>query len=176
MSNIIPRQSVPSLTVPLLGGTTFDITSENPENFTLIVVYRGLHCPVCKGYMKELAAMVPEFAARGTTVLALSTDDEERARQTAEKWELEGLRLGYALPIDTARAWGLFISAGKAGGKPGIEEPAHFAEPGVFLVRSDTTLYASIINTMPFARPHLKDVLAGIDFIVKNDYPARGEA
>ncbi|MEZ5581225.1 MAG: hypothetical protein R3F40_18540 [Candidatus Competibacteraceae bacterium] len=32
------------------------------------------------------------------------------------------------------------------------------------------------MNTMPFARPHFKDVLMALDFIVKNDYPARGEA
>jgi peroxiredoxin len=110
--------------------------------------------------------------ARGTTVLALSANDEEQARQTQEQWGLEGLRLGYDLSIDTARAWGLFISSRK----PGSEEPEYFAEPGVFLVRPDATLYAAIINTMPFARPHLKDVLSGLDFVIKNDYPARGEA
>jgi peroxiredoxin len=176
MSTIKPRQHVPPMTVPVLGGEMFDISSEKPGNFTLIVVYRGLHCPVCRGYMKELAAMVPEFAARGTTVIGLSTDSKDRAQQAVDRWELNGLRVGYDLSIDTARAWGLFISAGKAGGKPGMEEPAYFAEPGVFLIRPDATLYASIINTMPFARPHLKDILSGIDFVVKNDYPARGEA
>jgi hypothetical protein len=29
---------------------------------------------------------------------------------------------------------------------------------------------------MPFARPHFKEILAAIDFIVEKDYPARGEA
>ena len=176
MSQIKPRQTVPSLSVPTLDGQKFDISAQKAEHFTLIVVYRGLHCPVCRAYMKELADMVPEFGKRGTAVLGVSTDDENRARQSREQWQLEGLQLGYGLSIETARHWGLFISAGKKGGKPGMEEPDYFAEPGVFLVRPDGTLYASIINTMPFARPHLKDVLAGIDFVIKNDYPARGEA
>jgi len=28
---------------------------------------------------------------------------------------------------------------------------------------------------MPFARPHFDEILGAIDFVVKNDYPARGE-
>jgi hypothetical protein len=28
---------------------------------------------------------------------------------------------------------------------------------------------------MPFARPVFKEMLSAIDFIIKNDYPARGE-
>ena len=52
-----------------------------------------------------------------------------------------------------------------------------FAEvPGLFLVRPDQTLYASNIVTMPFTRPHFKDVLGALDVIIERDYPARGEA
>jgi len=29
---------------------------------------------------------------------------------------------------------------------------------------------------MPFARPAIGDLMKAIDFIVENDYPARGEA
>ncbi len=32
------------------------------------------------------------------------------------------------------------------------------------------------VNTMPFARTHFSEILGAIDFIIKNDYPARGEA
>ena len=28
---------------------------------------------------------------------------------------------------------------------------------------------------MPFARPHFDEILGAIDFVVKNEYPARGE-
>ncbi|MEZ5584244.1 MAG: hypothetical protein R3F37_17190 [Candidatus Competibacteraceae bacterium] len=43
----------------------------------------------------------------------------------------------------------------------------------MFLIRPDGTLYAASVNTMPFARPHFKDVLIALGFIIKNDYPAR---
>lgn len=83
--------------------------------------------------------------------------------------------LGYGLDLDTARAWGLFISAGKGKSSLGIEEPAEFSEPGLFLLKSDGTLYASSVQTMPFARPSFQELLQAIEFIQKNDYPARGE-
>lgn len=37
-------------------------------------------------------------------------------------------------------------------------------------------LYAAAIQTMPFARPSLADVVAAVDVITKNNYPPRGEA
>ncbi|TET50500.1 MAG: hypothetical protein E3J58_03435 [Actinomycetota bacterium] len=40
----------------------------------------------------------------------------------------------------------------------------------------NVTLYGSIVNTMPFARPPIKEVLQSIISINKSNYPARGEA
>ncbi len=175
-SKLMPRQPVPALKAPTIEHGDWDLAARNPAHFTLILVYRGQHCPICRGYLKELQSLLGEFAARGVDVLALSTDDEERARTTHAQWGLSGLPLGYGLSIDTARAWGLYISTSRGVTSIGIEEPARFAEPGLFLIRPDGTLYAASVNTMPFARPHFKDVLMALDFIVKNDYPARGEA
>ena len=176
MPRLVPRQPVPSLQVPTIEHGDWDLAAQTPARFTMIVVYRGLHCPVCRGYLKELQTLVSEFEARGVVVLAVSTDDAERARTAQAQWGLTGLTLGYGLSIDAARAWGLYISTSRGKTSLGIEEPARFAEPGLFLVRSDGTLYAAAVSTMPFARPHFKDVLTALDFIIKNDYPARGEA
>ena len=57
----------------------------------------------------------------------------------------------------------------------GIEEPALFAEPGVFIVRPDGTLYDGAVQTMPLVRPHFDELLAAIDFALARNYPARGE-
>ena len=57
----------------------------------------------------------------------------------------------------------------------GVEEPALFSEPGLFLVRPDGILYFASVQTMPFARPHFSDILAALDFVIAKDYPARGE-
>lgn len=93
-----------------------------------------------------------------------------------EQWGLETLTVGYDLPLDDARAWGLFISSGRGKTSTGVEEPALFSEPGLFLVRPDGTLYASSVNTMPFARPNFGELLQSLTFIIEKDYPARGEA
>ncbi len=75
-----------------------------------------------------------------------------------------------------ARAWGLYISTGRGKTSIGIEEPALFSEPGLFLVRPDGTLYAASVNTMPFARPNFSELLKAIGMIIEKNYPARGEA
>ena len=77
--------------------------------------------------------------------------------------------------LAAARDWGLFISSSRGKTSAGIEEPAQFSEPGVFLVRPDGTLYWSAIQTMPFARPHFRELLSAVDFVIAKDYPARGE-
>ena len=172
---LIPRKAVPSLSVDTLAHGRFDLKTEKPERFTLIVFYRGLHCPICAKYLIELERLVPEFEKRGVSVIALSSDGRERTQAMAEKIRAKHLRMGFGLELATARTWGLYISASRGKTSIGIEEPARFSEPGVFLVRSDGTLYYGAVQTMPFARPNFQDLLAGVDFAVSNNYPARGE-
>ena len=81
----------------------------------------------------------------------------------------------YGLGLQTARSWGLYISAGRGATSIGIEEPALFSEPGVFLIKPDGTLYYGSTQTMPFARPQFQDLLGAIDVAIAKDYPARGE-
>jgi peroxiredoxin len=157
VAKLLPRTKVPALSVPTVAGRTWVLSEQKPQRFTLIVFYRGLHCPVCRGYLGELVELLPEFRARGVEVVAVSSDVEERARRTAAEWQLGDLTVGYGLGLDAARTWGLFISTSRGMTSAGIEEPAQFSEPGVFLVRSDGTLYWSIIQTMPFARPHFRE-------------------
>ena len=44
---LIPRQPVPELSVRTVGGSTWNMSEQSPENFTLVVFFRGLHCPIC---------------------------------------------------------------------------------------------------------------------------------
>lgn len=170
MSTLKPRAPVPALEVALTDGSTWKLSEQQSEHFTMIVFYRGLHCPVCKIYIRELEEKVNEFAARGVNVIAISSDTLERAQQSCSEWGLTNLPIGYRFPVVRARDWGLFVSHAIKD-----TESDEFFEPGLFLIKPDRTLYASSINSMPFARPHFSDVLNAIDFVVKNDYPARGE-
>lgn len=172
---LIPRQKTPDLKVETLSHATFDLSSETSERGTVICFYRGLHCPICANYLTELEKRTPEFAERGVGTIAISTDDKERAQGMADKIEAKNLRFGYGLPLAKAREWGLYISTSRGKTSIGIEEPALFAEPGLFMVTPEQTLYYGSVQTMPFVRPHFSELVAALDFAIKNDYPARGE-
>ena len=172
---LVPRQPVPPLAAPLVGGGRFDIATEKSERFALVVFYRGLHCPICRTQLGDLEVKLPDFAKRGVNVVALSSDGAERAERSKREWKLPNLRLGYGLDLRVARTWGLYLSTGRGVTSAGVEEPALFSEPGLFLVRADRALYFASVQTMPFARPHFADILGALDFVIAKDYPARGE-
>lgn len=173
---LVPRRPVPTLEVDTLSGNRWKLSEQKPEQFTMLVFYRGLHCPICRRYLTELDGMAGDFAKRGIATLVLSSDTRERAEETQKRWGLKVLDLGYGLSIDKAREWGLYVSTSRGMTSAGVEEPAQFSEPGLFLVKPDGTLYWGNVSTMPFARPHFNEILAGIDFAVQKSYPARGEA
>ncbi|MEO1200875.1 MAG: peroxiredoxin-like family protein [Pseudomonadota bacterium] len=175
LTPLFPREPVPALSVDLVGGGSFTLSAETPDTFTLVVFYRGLHCPICKGYLGELEKLLPEFDKRGVSVVAISSDGAERAAAAKSDWALPSLRIGYGLTLDVARQWGLYVSTSRGKTSTGHDEPALFSEPGLFLIRPDGTLYFGTTQTMPFARPKFADILPAIDFVVANDYPARGE-
>ncbi len=172
---LMPRDPVPGLALPTLSHGPFELATDAPEHFTLIVFYRGLHCPICAKYLMELERLVPEFESRGVKVLAVSSDDQPRAQAMADKIRATRLRVAYGLPLATARAWGLYLSTSRGRTSIGIDEPERFSEPGVFLIRPDGTLYYGAVQTMPFARPVFSELIGSLDFVLANDYPARGE-
>jgi peroxiredoxin len=171
----MPRRPVPELRVPTLAHGDYVLADDAPAAFGLVVFYRGLHCPICVKYLLELGRLQPDFERRGVKVIAVSSDTRERAQAMLDKLGTPGLRIGYDLPLGAAREWGLYLSTSRGTTSAGIEEPALFAEPGLFLVRPDGTLYYGAVQTMPFARPHFDELLAAIDFALQKDYPARGE-
>jgi peroxiredoxin len=166
-----PRQPAPALEVELVGGGTWRLEDAKPDNFAMIVFYRGLHCPICKTYLADLEAKLPEFAKRGVDVIAVSTDGAERARKAKDEWGLPNLRLGYGLSIPAARTWDLFISRAIREG-----EPPEFNEPGLFLTKPDGTLFFASRGSAPWGRPPLDQMLRGIDIATERKMPARGEA
>ena len=166
-----PRQPTPPLEVRMLDGTTWRLGDAKPATFEMIVVYRGLHCPICKTYLGELEAKLPEFSKRGVDVIAVSTDSRERAERAKLEWGLNSLRVGCELSIANAREWELFISRAIRDG-----EPPEFSEPGLFLIRPDGTLFFASRGSAPWGRPPLDQMLRGIDVATERKMPARGEA
>jgi peroxiredoxin len=172
---LLPRKKVPDLTLPLVGGGEFDLASEQSERGTVICFYRGLHCPICANYLTELEKRTADFAERGVNTVAVSSDPQDRAVEMAGKIEAKSLRFAYDLPLAKAREWGLYLSTSRGTTSIGIEEPDIFAEPGLFMVTPQQTLYYGSVQTMPFVRPHFSELVSALDFAIAKDYPARGE-
>jgi peroxiredoxin len=170
MPNLItPRSRIPNIEVPLVEGGTFNMSEASPENFQIIIAYRGYHCPKCKLQLEALAPMVADLRADGHDVVAVSMDSEERAKKVKDEWDVDDLPIAHSLELLDAKSLGLFISNAISENEPQI-----FSEPGIFVVRPDGTLYAEIIQNTPFGRPDLADLVDGLNYAVKNDYPERG--
>ena len=170
MNRPTPKHIAPDLHFPLLDGNQWILADQRPDNFTLVVFYRGLHCPLCKKYLQQLQELLPEFEQRGVYVIAVSMDTEKRARLSRQKWELSNLTLGYGLSDKSARDWALYLSAGVKDGEPSV-----FSEPGLFLIDNNNQVYYSAINSNPWGRPYLPSFVKAVDYIVQSGYPARGE-
>lgn len=175
INTLIPRQPVPALELPLVGGGTWSLAEQKPENFTMVVFFRGLHCPICSRYLGDLNRKADKFAALGVNILVASSDDEDRATRSKADWGLDAIDVAYGVSLEKAREWGLFVSTSKGETSVGIVEPDMFIEPALYLMRPDGTLYFGTVQTMPFARPSFAEILGAITKVLEVDYPARGE-
>ncbi|WAT18350.1 peroxiredoxin-like family protein [Aurantiacibacter sp. MUD11] len=165
-----PGDTAPDLDLPLTIDARIKLSDQTPDNFTMLVFYRGKHCPICRKQLEEIGNRLDDFTSRGINVFAISMDSPERAAVSHEEWDTHDLPLAHSLSEEQAREWGLYISQKREGS----QEPEVFSEPGMFLLYPDRKLYFAVTQNAPFTRPPINDLLSGIDFITKNDYPTRG--
>lgn len=170
MTKFLPRQPAPSLAFDLAGGGHWDLADQAPAAFTMIIFYRHRNCSVCNAYLKELDKMHDEFLAVGAEPAAVSTDTRENAEATLEDWRLKHLKLGYGLSFETAAEWGVYLSSGRHDTDPEI-----FTEPALFLIDAQSAIYFASIQSMPFGRVGLPDMLKWIPKLIEKQVPARGE-
>jgi len=170
MSNkLTPEAQAPALSLPMVGGGTFTLNADAPENFTMVVFYRGLHCPVCKAYLQKLDGLIAGYRDAGFDVVAASMNTAELAAQSVSEWELKNVPVAYGLTEEQARDWGLWVSTAFKEGEADV-----FVEPGLYWIRPDGRIYLIDISNMPWARPDLEFLLSKVPFAVEKGYPARG--
>lgn len=163
-----PGTKAPTLSLPIAGGGTFDLSAQSPDAATMVIFYRGLHCPVCETYMAKVTEKAAAFAKAGMPIVVASMDGQDRAEKAKADWGLGDIPVAYGLTEEQARSWGLYISTSIKEAEPQV-----FSEPGTFWVLPDGTLYLIDIASMPFARPDL-DILLSKVVAIGNGYPPRG--
>jgi peroxiredoxin len=158
------------MSFPKLGHGNLTIGGER-ENWTLLVVYRGKHCPRCKKYLNILNDLRDRWREAGFDLVVVSADPVEKAQQDQNEfgWSFD---LGYGLSEDQMTTLGLYISDPLSPS----ETDRRFAEPGTYVIRPDGSILLISISNGPSARPDLVELLDGMIFTKENDRPPRGLA
>lgn len=178
---IMPGNKLPEIILPLLSGGEASIDrTENPDNWKLIVIFRGAHCPLCANYLKTLQSLKDSFLEDGVEILAISADSKTKADGFARKHQLS-FPIAYDLSLQQMQMLGLYIS------DPVSESEADhpFPEPGLFVLTADGRVQIVTTSNAPFVRPDLKALQGSLRYVRTpgderhdpfggNNYPIRG--
>lgn len=147
------------------------VTPADGTGWRMLIVYRGKHCPLCKTYLTTLNDMLGEFKAASIDVAAVSADTRDKAQAEVAEcgWTFP---VGYDLSVQQMRELGLYVSDPRSP----QETDRPFAEPGLFVINPQGNVQIVDISNAPFARPDLKSLLRGLQFVMSKDYPIRGRA
>lgn len=156
------------LHLPKLGGGDMIIGGPR-SNWSLVVIYRGKHCPRCKKYLNILSDMQQKWTDAGFDILVASADPVEKAQADQDEfgWKFD---LGHDLSEEQMAALGLYVTEPLSE----AETDRRFAEPGTFVFRPDGSLLLISVSNGPSARPELNELLDGMIFTKDNDRPPRG--
>lgn len=171
-STPVPGQNFPVITLPLLDGGHTDISKPIGSNdWKLILIYRGKHCPLCTDYLVELETVREEFSEIGIDIIAISADSKDRASSHFTNINRQ-YPVAYDLSQEQMKALGLHISGPQNG--TNVERP--FAEPGLFIIDQNGKVQLVDISNVPFARPNLKSVASGMKWLRSRtqEFPING--
>jgi len=162
----------PQFMLPSVGGGNIKVGEPQGGNdWQMVVVYRGKHCPICARYLAKLEQLQSKFFDLKVDALAISGDSKEKAEHQVKEGSLT-MPVAYDLSLDQMKTMGLYISYPRSP----EETDRPFPEPGLFIVNADGKAQVIDISNAPFARPELEMVLHGLEYIrdPEEKYPIRG--
>lgn len=168
-NQILPGKKTPSLILNTLDNEEWSLEKKLNNNMTMIVFYRGLHCPICSDFLKLIESQLEDYKKANTNVIAVSMDSKEKALKTKKIWQLSNLKIAYDLSEEKAREWNLYISNSIKEAESDV-----FCEPGLFIIKQDGSLYMVNTSNMPFARPDVSSLPSKLIFSQEKGYPVRG--
>lgn len=162
----------PDIQVRLSSGEKVSLAKpEGGADWKLVVVYRGVHCPLCTKYLNELEHYARELKDTGIDILAVSADSEKQLEKHREQLAVS-YPLAYGLTETQMSELGLYVSIPRSG----QETDHNFPEPGLFVINQDGEIQVVDISNSPFTRPDLTTLVSGLKWIKNpaNNYPIRG--
>ena len=168
ISKPIAGAAFPAFDITMTNGDVQTVGQAN-DSWQLIIVYRGKHCGRCKKYLNILESMQSEWKAAGFTITVFSADTLEKAQADIKEfgWTFP---VGYGLTESDMQHLGVYVSDPLTPD----ETDRRFAEPAVFVLRSDATVQIAALSNGPSARPDLAELLDGMIFTIEHGKPARG--
>ena len=162
--------AMPAITLPLVCGDEATLGQTSASNvWQIIIIYRGIHCPICQKYLKRLEELREGFTKASAEILAVSGDPLEKAREMVEKHDLK-FPVAYDLSIQQMTQLGLYISEPRSP----QETDRPFAEPATFALNKKGKIQLIELSNTPFNRADLSELLETLEWIDENDYPIRG--
>ena len=162
----------PSIIVKSLEEKEIDLSKISAQaDWRMVVVYRGVHCPLCTKYLNLLETFKERIAANGVEIVAVSADSKQQLEAHLPALQIS-YPIYYGLTVEQMQTLGLYISHPRS-----EKETDHlFAEPGVFVINDKGQVQVINISNGPLARPEIGTLAGGLEFIKspENDYPIRG--
>lgn len=172
MTTSKPRvgEKIEEVSFAKVGGGDAISVGQSKDRWTMLIVYRGRHCPRCKRFLNKLNAVLPSWTDV-MDVVVVSGDTQEKAEADLAEfgWDFD---LCYGMTVPQMRSLGLYVTNPLSD----AETTTQFAEPGAFAIRPDGSLMLVDISNGPAARPDLEELLDGMKFNIENDRPVRGTA
>jgi len=143
---------------------------EDKDKWSLVVVYRGYHCPICLKYLNSLTEYTEKLKSLNIDVVAVSADTPEQLDKMKDKGLDVKFPVVTGLTLTQMHALGLYISDPMSDS----ETDHAFPEPGLFVVNPKGETVMIEIANAPFIRPDLEQFVSGLEFALNKNYPVRG--
>ena len=171
-STLHPEQPFPELLATSLAGESIDISKPGADaEWRMVVVYRGVHCPMCTKYLNKLEGFLDRLSSIGIDLVAVSADSKEQLQEHLERLDIS-FPVYFGLTVEQMTSLGLYISNPRS-----EKETDHrFPEPGLFVINQNGDLHVVDLSNNPFVRPDIDTMLSGLEWIKNpdNHYPVRG--
>ncbi|WP_340679076.1 redoxin domain-containing protein [Paraglaciecola sp.] len=159
---IIPSETLPTMMLKTVESSTHEISqTTSTAHWKLVVVYRGLHCPMCKQYLVKLQNDYQGFVDAGIDLVAISADSKVKAAQMIKQDCKLEFPIAYGMSVTQMRQLNLYLSK-RINGE---DAEAIFPEPAVFILQPKGLLHTLNISNAPYMRPAADSLLSTIQYL-----------